>query len=86
MPIVEALSAGVPVIATAGGCFPEAGGPSTRYVTSTDAVGLAAAIRDVLDDPALATRMREDGRRWADRFDATALAAPLLALYHSLLH
>jgi len=86
MPIVEALSAGVPVITSAGGCFPEAGGPSTRYVTSTDAVGLAAAIRDILDDPMLAARMRDDGRRWAGRFDATALAAPLMALYHSLLH
>jgi len=86
MPIVEALSAGVPVITSAGGCFPEAGGPSTRYVTSTDALGLAAAIRDILDDPALAARMRDAGRQWADRFDASALAAPLLALYHSLLH
>lgn len=86
MPIVEALSAGVPVITSAGGCFPEAGGPSTRYVTSTDALGLAAAIRDILDDPALAARMRDAGRQWADRFDASALAAPLLALYHTLLH
>ena len=86
MPIVEALSAGVPVVCSAGGCFPEAGGPATRYVTSTDAVGLAGAIRDILDDPEAAARMREDGRRWAERFDATVLAAPLLALYHSLLH
>ena len=51
MPIVEAMSAGIPVISSAGGCFPEAGGPSTRYVTATDAVGLAAAMRDILDDP-----------------------------------
>ena len=86
MPIVEAMSAGIPVISSAGGCFPEAGGPSTKYVTATDAVGLAAAIRDILDDPDLATRMRDAGRLWADRFDATVLAAPLLALYHSLLH
>jgi glycosyltransferase involved in cell wall biosynthesis len=86
MPIVEALSAGVPVITTAGGCFPEAGGPGTRYVTSTDAVGIAGAILDILADRDLAGRMREEGRRWALRFDATALAAPLLALYHSVLH
>ena len=86
MPIVEALSAGVPVITTAGGCFPEAGGPATRYVTSTDAVGLAGAIQDILADRELAARMREEGRRWALRFDATALAAPLVALYHSVLH
>lgn len=86
MPIVEALSAGVPVITTAGGCFPEAGGPSTRYVTSTDAVGLAGAIQDILGDAALAAHMREEGRRWALRFDAAALAAPLVDLYHTVLH
>lgn len=86
MPIVEALSTGIPVITTAGGCFPEAGGPSTRYVTSTDAVGLAGAIQDILGDPVLAAQMADAGRRWAQRFDATALAAPLVALYHSLLH
>ncbi len=86
MPIVEAMSAGLPVISSAGGCFPDAGGPSTRYVTATDAVGLAAAMRDILDDPDLAARMRDAGRPWAERFDATVLAAPLLALYHSLLH
>ena len=86
MPIVEALSAGVPVITTAGGCFPEAGGPFTRYVTSTDAAGLAGAIEDILSDRDHAARMREEGRRWALRFDATALAAPLLGLYHSVLH
>jgi glycosyltransferase involved in cell wall biosynthesis len=86
MPIVEALSTGVPVITTAGGCFPEAGGPSTRYVTSTDAVALAGAIHDILGDQDLAVRMRDAGRRWARRFDATALAAPLLALYHSVIH
>ena len=74
------------MITSAGGCFPEAGGPATRYVTSTDAVGLAGAIQDILDDRERRARMREDGRRWADRFDATVLAAPLLALYHSLLH
>lgn len=86
MPIVEAMSAGIPVISSAGGCFPDAGGPSTRYVTATDAVGLGAAMRDILDDPDLAERMRNAGRQWAGRFDATVLAAPLLALYHSLLH
>lgn len=85
MPIVEALSAGIPVVATSGGCFPEAGGPGTRYVAATDAAAVAASITDILGDASLAQRMRDEGHRWSARFDAVALARPLLDLYHSRL-
>ena len=46
----------------------------------------AGAIQDILGDARLAGHMRDEGRRWALRFDATALAAPLLDLYHSVIH
>lgn len=84
LPIVEALSAGVPVITSEGGCFPEAGGPDTIYVPATDAVALASQIRRVLDDPALAAGMREKGRDFARRFDSGALAARMLHLYQAV--
>ena len=85
MPIVEALSAGVPVITTAGGCFVEAGGAGSRYLDPTDARGLAEAIAEVLDDPALAERMRVAGRRHAEAFDGSALARRLLAVYDAVM-
>ncbi len=85
LPIVEALAAGVPVIATEGGCFPEAGGPATLYTPATDAAALAGLLRRVLDDAALADRMRSAGRRYARRFDAKLLAARLLAVYEAVL-
>ena len=85
LPIVEALLAGVPVITSAGGCFPEAGGPETRYVPATDPVALGEEIRRVLDDPGLAARMVEAGKRHAARFEPAAVTAQLLAVYQSML-
>ena len=85
MPIVEALSAGVPVVTSAGGCFAEAGGAGSRYIDPTDPRGLADAIAEVLADPALAERMRVAGRRHAERFDGAALARRLLAVYDAVM-
>ncbi|HEX3928965.1 MAG TPA: glycosyltransferase family 1 protein [Gemmatimonadales bacterium] len=84
MPIVEALAAGAPVVTTAGGCFPEAGGPASLYVPATDAAALADAIRRVLDDSALATRMRAAGQAHAARFAGDLLAPRVLAVYDAV--
>lgn len=85
MPIVEALSAGVPVITSTDGCFAEAGGAGTRYVQPTDPQGLAETITEILDDPALAERMRVAGRRHAEGFDGSTLARRLLAVYDAVI-
>lgn len=84
LPIVEALGAGVPVIASEG-CFPEAGGPASLYAPATDALAFAELVRSVLDDPLLAERMRTVGRRYAACFEGTALAAKMLELYDAVL-
>lgn len=85
LPIVEALAAGVPVIASSGGSFPEAGGPGTLYVSSGDGPGFAAGIRRVLDDGSLAERIRISGRRHAERFGHQALTARLVRVYDAVL-
>ncbi len=81
LPIVEALSAGVPVIASEGGCFAEAGGPDTLYAPATDASALARQIRRVLDDPVLAAHMVASGRQFVTQFDGRLLAERLLDVY-----
>lgn len=85
MPVVEALSAGVPVITTADGCFAEAGGAGSRYVQPIDPQGLAEAITEILDDPPLAQRMSVAGRRHAAGFDGATLARRLLAVYDAVI-
>jgi len=84
LPIVEALGAGVPVIASEGGCFPEAGGPGTLYAPATDAVEWARLVERVLHDPVLAERMTAAGRVHAQGFDGGQLAQRMLALYDAV--
>ena len=45
IPIVEALSAGVPVIASTGSCLEEAGGEHSIYVDPDDVEGMANAMK-----------------------------------------
>lgn len=84
LPIVEALCAGIPVVASAGGCFQEAGGRGSLYAPPTDAQAFAELIRRVLDDPALAARMSSEGRSHAARFDGKLLAARMRAVYDAV--
>lgn len=85
MPIVEALSAGTPVITSGSGCFVEAGGPGSRYVSPGDTDGWAAAIRELVGDATARARMRDAGRIWATQFDGDPLAAQLAAVYAAVL-
>jgi glycosyltransferase involved in cell wall biosynthesis len=62
----EALRAGVPVVATRAGGTPElTGEDAALLVPAGDAPRLAAAVRAVLADPALAVRLRQAAaKRW----------------------
>jgi glycosyltransferase involved in cell wall biosynthesis len=56
----EALRAGVPIVATSAGGNPAvAGEEAALFVPPGDADALAGAVRRVLDDPALAERLRK---------------------------
>jgi glycosyltransferase involved in cell wall biosynthesis len=65
IPVIEAMAAGLPVIATRGGALPEVvvDGETGILVERGDAEGLAAAIRTLLENPALRARMGAAGRR-----------------------
>lgn len=66
LPAIEAMSCGVPVVATTGGALPEvvgADGETALLVPPGDADALTARIRDALDDPALRARVGAAGRR-----------------------
>ncbi|MGH9076450.1 MAG: glycosyltransferase family 4 protein [Acidimicrobiales bacterium] len=79
LPAVEAMACGVPLVATTGGALPEVTGPSGQAALSVppgDPGALAAAIEEVLAEPALAGRLGRAGRaRVLDRFTWHAAAA-----------
>lgn len=81
IPIVEALSAGVPVIAATGSCLEEAGGPRSLYVDPDDVAGMTAAMKRVLSDADLRREMIEAGKAYVVRFDPKRLADEMNAVY-----
>ena len=66
LPAIEAMSCGVPLVATTGGALPEVAGThgETCFLTEPgDAEALAAVLRDALDDPEARPRVGEAGRQ-----------------------
>jgi glycosyltransferase involved in cell wall biosynthesis len=81
MPAVEAMQAGVPVIASTGGALPEVVGTAGITVDPADAAGFSAAMERLLADPAERQRRIEAGRQQARLFSWPASAATLLEAY-----
>jgi glycosyltransferase involved in cell wall biosynthesis len=84
IPVIEALSCGVPVVAATGSCLEEAGGPDSFYVHPDDDRGLAARILEILDSESLANRMKEAGKSYIKRFDDGRVASEIMNIYQSL--
>jgi glycosyltransferase involved in cell wall biosynthesis len=81
--VLEAMAAGVPVVATRVGAIPEmvADGEAGLLVGVRDDRALAGAIRTLLDDEHLRRRMGAAARRRVlDRFDARRTTAALVAV------
>jgi len=81
IPIIEALYSGVPVITSNTGCFSEAGGPHSRYVSPTDSEELSDAIQAVLTNSALRQGMIDRGLIYSQNFNDDRIADQLMALY-----
>ena len=78
---VEAMQAGLPVIASTAGALPEVVGLAGITVDPADAAGFADAMERLLDNPAEHQRRAEAGRQQARLFSWDASAATLLEAY-----
>jgi glycosyltransferase involved in cell wall biosynthesis len=67
IPIIEALTSKIPVITTAGGCFPEAGGPGSIYIDPNNEKELADRINFLLGSEMARTQMAEKGFEYAQK-------------------
>jgi len=61
MPALEALASGTPLVTTSGSALEEIVGDAALLVPPADTAALARALASVLDDPALAARLRTEG-------------------------
>ncbi|HEY6057371.1 MAG TPA: glycosyltransferase family 4 protein, partial [Candidatus Limnocylindrales bacterium] len=86
--VVEAMVAGLPVVASRVGGTPEAvvDGETGLLVDPGDVLATRAAIRRLLDDPDLARRMGRRGQEVArERFSPAALVEGVLRVYEDAL-
>jgi glycosyltransferase involved in cell wall biosynthesis len=82
LPVLEAMAAGAPVVASRRGALPEVTAGAALLVEPA-AAPLAEALGQVLADAALRARMREAGLARARDFSWERTAAETLAVYRA---
>ena len=85
IPIVEAISMGLPVVACTGSCLEEAGGPDSLYVDPDDEQAMAQAIRQSLKGAEGREQRIIRSREYIRRFEGADVASQVIRLYQSLL-
>jgi glycosyltransferase involved in cell wall biosynthesis len=81
LPVLEAMRRGVPVACSDRSSLPEVAGDAALLFDPDDAGSIATAMRRLLDDAALAERLRAAGRVQAQRFSWEAAAQATAASY-----
>lgn len=84
IPLLEAISSGVPAIGCTGSCLEEAGGPYSIYVNPDDAKGMADAILRTCTDEPLRQHMISEGKKYALNFSDEKLSHDLMKVYENL--
>jgi glycosyltransferase involved in cell wall biosynthesis len=85
LPVLEAMAAGAPVVASNDAAVAEVAGDAAVLVDPTDHDGWVEALRAVLDDAALASRLVTAGRDRAAHFTWESAAAATIDAYRSVL-
>lgn len=81
LPGLEAMTAGVPVVAARAGSLPEIYEDAAEYCDPRDVESIAAALSNVSGDEPLRTRLRARGRERAAEFSWKRTAEQTLAVY-----
>ncbi len=84
MPVVEAMTIGVPVVAANRGALPEVSGDAAQLVDPLDDEEMAEAMRRILEDPAATQAAVERGYRRARQYSWRTSAETLLQAYRQV--
>ena len=86
IPIIEAIAAGLPVVACTGSCLEEAGGPANLYVNPDDAAGLAEAICQVLPGNSDREQRIQQSQQYIKRFEGLDVAGQMMSIYLQMIY
>lgn len=81
IPIIEAISCGLPVVACSGSCLEEAGGPDSLYVQPGNVEAMAAAIRLTLVGAEGRELRIENSKKYIRRFSGCNVADQVAEIY-----
>ncbi len=81
LPVIEALSAGTPVIAARGSSLEEAGGDAALYVDPMSAEDFAAQVRAIISDYNLRSRLARNAEKHLSHFTKEIFARRVVASY-----
>lgn len=84
LPVLEAMAAGAPVVASRVGAIPEVTGDAALLVDAHQAAELADALESVLTDPTLRARLVVRGRARVQLFTWERVARETLAVYEAV--
>jgi glycosyltransferase involved in cell wall biosynthesis len=83
-PVLEAMAAAVPVLATQGSSVPEIGGDAVLYCDPLDAASIADGLTRLAGDPGLRERLARAGHERALTFTWRRTAEATLAAYEGV--
>ena len=85
LPVLEAMDAGVPVVASRVASLPEVAGDAACYFDPLDIADMAAQIRKVAGDSSIRARLCEQGRHRATTFSWRRTAKETLDVYRQVI-
>lgn len=85
LPVIEALSVGIPVIAATGSCLEEAGGDAALYVNPDDTEAMVDACRRLLNDSSLRHRLLNNAPKHLQQFNPAEYASNVTNTYQHAL-
>jgi len=84
LPLLEAMSAGLPIVTSDRGACPETVGSAALIVDPEDPQSISDAMAQIAEEPDLAQQLREAGRKRSKEFALPKLREKLIAFYDSV--